>query len=172
MGRGTARRAVEGRRGQRDPVGNSVWISQHFAGGDTDHAQAVLDEKGITALIAIRPIAGEVRYAIDLDHEARRSAVEIQGIWPQRMLPPKTRAGRAATQTLPQQPFGQAHRLTQRPGAGNGRDPSTALRAVPLPPLRAGRNLSDHAFNLSLTTAPSFVRRIASPISSSRTGLP
>ncbi len=81
-----------------------------------------------------------MRFAIDLDRQLRVRAIEVEDITRDRMLTAELDPIGRTTQPLPQQCFGQAHRLTQATGLRYGRGPSTTLRVVPLPMPCMGRN--------------------------------
>lgn len=81
MGRGTARRAVEGQGDAcHDRFGDLFGIGEHIAGRDADHAQAVRGKQRILGGVTLRLIAAIMRVAVDFDDQASRRRVKIKHI--------------------------------------------------------------------------------------------
>ncbi len=171
MGRGTARRAVEGQSGAIYGVGGGVDIA-HLGGGNAEDAEAERREMGIAAGVAIG--SAVVPSTVDFHDQPCRGDVEVRDVSADRVLAANLQSGPPA-QSLPQQPFGEAHLTTQAARFLHRACPSTKLRLVPLPILRMERNCATaHDSSLSLTTLPPCVSLIPLVTSSSsgRTGRP
>ena len=157
-GRGTVRRSrmVEGqtRTGLRDDASNNrVQILEHLSSRNAHRRKPALRKPRISSFIPGRLISARMGLAIDLDHQPRVAAVEVQRIRPGRMLPAELQSARSGLQRLPQQEFGQAHRASQsarllnRAGACLWRDvlehgsyPPVSASHCPLPETSSGRN--------------------------------
>lgn len=109
MGRGTARRAVEGRCGARDGVCDRVWITQHVGGGNAQDGEAIRLQDGVATCVPQRAVATIMRLAVYLDGQSERGTVEVENVSGERVLAAEFHAGAAAAQALPQQHFGKAH---------------------------------------------------------------
>jgi hypothetical protein len=108
--------------------------------GDAKDVDVFPREPSVTPRVPSGPVATPMRFAIYLDGEARARTIEIQNILSGGVLMAKLQSDRPFTQHLPQQDFGQAHRLAQAACARDGlhrpgerpTSPSTMLRMVPL----------------------------------------
>ena len=90
------------RRHSNDRIGRFINPTGQFACGNAHHSHAACLKPSVAADIALRPIAHVVTYPIDLDREARFRAIEIEHIWPDRMLTTKHwLSRRALTQSAP-----------------------------------------------------------------------
>jgi len=96
---------------------NSLHIPQHVRCRDTQNPDTLADQPGITVSIANRCVTTPMHFPIDLDRKAMTGTKEIQHIAASRMLSPKTQPGGTLAQFLPQQHFGEGHRLAQATGA-------------------------------------------------------
>ena len=152
LGRGTVRRTVEGHAiaSLRDNVtDNAVQIAKHFASGDAQHGHPMPGQKRIATSIPLRPVATLVSFAIHLDRQPRRRAIEIQHISPRRMLSSKAQPLGPLAQDTPQHDLRQRHIPPHSPCASHrparlrrySHRPSTIADAmVPLPKHSLGRN--------------------------------
>jgi hypothetical protein len=61
----------------------------------------------VAASVSLRPVAQIMRHAINLDHQPRRSAVEIDDKLPDRMLIAEFKTAGPLPQSLPQQALRQ-----------------------------------------------------------------
>jgi len=174
MGRGTARRAVEGQNGRNKGFRRGIDVRQHMRCRNTEHLQAEIGQYFIALGVSGRPTATIMRFTVNLDDQLGFGTIKVGDVASNGVLAAELRAARATTQPLPQQHFRQTHCLAQAPGRANRiLCPSTSLRLVPLPMLRMGRIWDrDHASSLSFTTLPPWVSRTAPPISSSSCGRP
>ena len=109
MGRGTARRAVEGQGGCGNRCRHGVHVSQNISGSDTKLSQAALCQGGIALCIANRPTSSIMRLTINFDDQSSISAVEVSNVASDRMLAAKPGTALPSAKTLPKQDFGQAH---------------------------------------------------------------
>ncbi len=178
------RSMVEGaRHTSRDRREDAFQILEHLARRDAKNVASVLAEKRIAALVIGGRVTTIVKFAIDLDREMGRTAIEVGDIGADRMPLTELHTELLAAKLRPQTNFGRRHLAAEPTGAVDpglyhaSCTPSTTPRkrgAVPLPvPGRNGRNFDlAHPNNRSFTTFPPCVRRIALPISSSSTGLP
>ena len=81
MGRGTARRAVEGQGDAcHDRFGDLFGIGEHIAGRDADHAQAVRGEQRILGGVTLRLTTAIMRVAVDFDDQAGGRRVKVKHI--------------------------------------------------------------------------------------------
>ena len=139
MGRGTARRAVEGQCGAEKAIGNLDGIPQHVRGRNANQDKPALAQESLASFVPNGSIAVEVARPIDLDRELCRRTIEIEDIRTDGMLASKFDAVRVS-KMLPKQDLGQAHLAAERTGSAYRICPSTSLRLVPLPTLGVGRN--------------------------------
>lgn len=112
MGRGTARRAVEGQSGGGDCFRGSIDICKNLCGGNAQHCEAKSLKRYIALKIALRPVAAIMSLAIDFDDQLGFGAIEVGDVTSDRMLAAKLRPARASTKALPKQHLGQAHLLS------------------------------------------------------------
>ncbi len=103
-----------------DALGDSRSILQHLSRRNTNGLQTLRPQKRIPRLIARGPVPDIVRFAIDLDHQPRIRAVEIELEFAARMLASELHALRLPAQITPQQHFRQAHVLAVFPRPNNG----------------------------------------------------
>lgn len=142
-GRGTARRAVEGRHRNSatcyDMVNHGVEVPKYGGRRNSDSLEALRLQPIIARLVAVRSCV--MRSTIDLDRDPCFQAGEIQYERSRRVLATKFIAIRAFSELLPQKHLGQAHftpelpRLRDRCARSRQHRaiPSTALRTAPLP---------------------------------------
>jgi len=95
MGRGTARRAVEGQNG-RNPANHRFEIVQNEVRGDTKNLQPPRCEPSVTRRITRGAITSLVCIAVDLDDQPSLMAIEIRDIRAGWMLPAKLKASRSS----------------------------------------------------------------------------
>jgi hypothetical protein len=95
-----------------------TFIAQNIRRRNSHHSDVSCSKPIITSLIVSRLIGASVRCAINFDCQLGSGAKEVQNIWAYRVLPPelKTRET-AASNTLPQDHFGQRHFPAQRASA-------------------------------------------------------
>ncbi len=85
-----------------DRIRRFVKVPQQLGCGDAHYGHAVLLEPSVTPLVTLGSIGHVVAYAVNLDREIRFRAVEIEHIWPDRVLTTKNRLSRhALTQLIP-----------------------------------------------------------------------
>jgi len=151
LGRGTARRVVEGQPRQNaiyDLHNHGIKIVEYSRRSDPQSFDTMAGQHSVALGIPFRLIASTMRLAINFYAEARGWAVEIQRIGTGRMLASKFETGRSLTQRRPQQHFRKRHLPAQNARASyclgwfpeHGAGPSTMLRMVPLPKTSLGRN--------------------------------
>lgn len=81
MGRGTARRAVEGQGDAcHDRFGDLFGIGEHIARRNADYAQAVRGKECILGGVTLRLITAIMRVAVDFDDQAGGRRVKVKHI--------------------------------------------------------------------------------------------
>jgi len=101
MGRGTARRAVEGQRRCDNCLGCGIHIGQNFGSGNMKDGQAERVQHEAAVPVMLSTIAAIMRFAVDLDNQLGVSTIEIRDVASDRMLAAKLSTTRATTQALP-----------------------------------------------------------------------
>lgn len=170
---------VEGTSGPRNERGGSAsHIRQNARSRIPQNPVPVFLDETIALQIAMRIVPRAVRCTVHCDEDPCTVAMKINHMRPDRIVPPELRCARPAAQFPPQRDIGLRYRSTQGTGACNFQArcnpgvPSTTLRAVPLPVPERTRASFPQPCNRGFTTLPPRVRRMASPISSSRMGRP
>ena len=150
MGRGTARRAVEGHSGCGDAIGCSIDVRQNFSCGDTQYRESPFGQYRVTRHVPHWTCASIVSLAVNLHDEPGAGTIKVRDKPADGMLATELGSAGATAKALPKQYFGQAHSLAQATGRADGIDyPSTMPRMVPLPMLRIGRiRAGPHPSNL------------------------
>ena len=81
MGRGTARRAVEGQGDAcHDRFGDVFGVGEHIARCNADYAQAMPGKERILGVVTLRLITTIMRMAVDFDDQAGRWRVKVKHI--------------------------------------------------------------------------------------------
>ena len=101
MGRGTARRAVEGQGGCGDRFGSGIDIGKNFGGWNVQNGEAQIGQRPIAPDIAIRPIAPIMRLPVNFDNELGVGTIEVGDVARDRMLAAKLRAPCASAKPPP-----------------------------------------------------------------------
>ena len=120
-GKAVAQRSwmVEGRPclGLRDDVRlNGIEIARHVVCHDAQSDDPVRSQFMAPDEIKLRAVSAITRFAVDLDCDYSRLAVEIQDGPADGILLPELRAARPAAKHAPQQDLRQAHRAAQTTG--------------------------------------------------------
>jgi O-methyltransferase involved in polyketide biosynthesis len=89
-----------------DGADDQVQVGQNVASWNANGAKAKGDEVRVTRLIARRPVASVVNFAVGLDCQPYREACEIETVRPDRMLPTELEAAGAGAERSPQEHFG------------------------------------------------------------------
>jgi hypothetical protein len=95
---GYAERAVGGARDSKhlhgclnDRIRRLVKVLSQLGCWNAHHGHAALLEPSVTPLVTLRSITHVVAYAVNLDCEICFCAVEVEDVWPDRMLPAEYR---------------------------------------------------------------------------------
>ncbi len=135
---------VEGARGnaaRNDPSKHSIQIAEHVTRSDPQHFKTVPAKQRISRRVTSWLITPTMTLSIHFDDQAPLQTGEIDRNLRHRKLPTELQSTRTCAKHLPEQDFGQTHIPPQLASASHlldrsledAWDPSTALRAVPLP---------------------------------------
>ena len=106
-GRWRAKRDGGGLAGDHNIPNDRVEICQYVPRSDAERPHTLVRQPVIALRVAIG--AEVMRFAVDLDTQPRRIAVEIEDVRACRMLTTKTEARLIAAQYPPENDFGQGH---------------------------------------------------------------
>jgi hypothetical protein len=99
---------------------HGIDLIQDIVIGHTQHAVALLLKAALSVLVVVSPT--DVTVAIDFDDELGLYTAEIDNVSIDGMLPAESGAKHLlASQTTPQQSFGECHPLAEFPGVCNER---------------------------------------------------
>ena len=109
-----------------------------MARGQAQDLESLRNQPRVTACVALRAVASLMRLAVNLDCKSPFETGEIENDLAKRMLAAELVATRTLAQLAPDQNFGQIAGAALALGNAEsirtgGEEPSTTLRAVPLP---------------------------------------
>ena len=157
-----------------DCIGHVIDLPGNIDRRNTHDRNSSLPKPRVLSSVALRAIGGIVAHPVDLDRQQGLGTVEVEHVWPNRMLAAKDRhARRASAQSGPQPRFRWRKIAAQAPCVGDGLlrrshmsslatlhhgmcitvetsalswvAPSTVLRTVPLPRFAWEDGALDHS---------------------------